>query len=124
LLSAGCLTRTGTSIQFIASTGQPGHRLVGTAAEVTPVSGVQRISREGELRGPYDVVLASHILEHHAEPARLLAKLRALTAPGGLVYLEVPWESPWLVVPHLGSALRPGGQRSESSSVSATRKSR
>lgn len=65
-------------------------------SDVAPVPGVRRISLEEELADGYDVVLASHVLEHHSEPSLLARKLRALTRDGGLLYLEVPWERTWL----------------------------
>ena len=41
-------------------------------------------------RGPADVVFARHVLEHAAEPSRLLAALAALLREGGYLVLEVP----------------------------------
>jgi len=44
----------------------------------------------GEIAGPFDVVLAFHVLEHLPDPVEGLRGLAALTAPGGLIYVEVP----------------------------------
>jgi SAM-dependent methyltransferase len=40
--------------------------------------------------GSLDVALAVSVVEHVAEPARLLAELRRLLAPGGLALINVP----------------------------------
>jgi SAM-dependent methyltransferase len=40
----------------------------------------------------FDLVICSHVLEHLAEPRRILARLVDLLAPGGLLYAEVPLE--------------------------------
>jgi SAM-dependent methyltransferase len=40
--------------------------------------------------GGLDVALAVSVVEHVAEPARLLAELRRLLAPGGLALINVP----------------------------------
>ena len=66
--------------------------------------------------GRFDVVLASHSLEHAKDPARAGAELRRVTAPGGYILIEVPiyygtrgadlWDfrSPQRVLTLLGSA--------------------
>lgn len=46
------------------------------------------------LRGPYDLVLASAILEHVPELHALLAALYDATAPGGLFYARTPYSVP------------------------------
>jgi SAM-dependent methyltransferase len=44
--------------------------------------------------GHFDVVSAFHLLEHVPDAVGFLGELRALTRPGGLVFLEVPnWRS-------------------------------
>jgi 2-polyprenyl-3-methyl-5-hydroxy-6-metoxy-1,4-benzoquinol methylase len=42
----------------------------------------------------FDAVVASEVLEHLEQPAEALARLRGLTRPGGLVFLNVPVNSP------------------------------
>ena len=42
------------------------------------------------LDGPYDVVIAADVLEHVPKPERLLAEVRDVLAPGGLVVVSVP----------------------------------
>ena len=51
--------------------------------------------RHGELselgpEGPFDLVTAWHVLEHDERPLETLARLRALTRPGGALVVEVP----------------------------------
>lgn len=43
-----------------------------------------------EPEAPFDTIVASHFLEHMAEPVQLLEKLRAWLAPGGCLLLVVP----------------------------------
>jgi SAM-dependent methyltransferase len=40
--------------------------------------------------GEFDVVIATHVLEHVADVQPFLSRLRALLAPGGKLYIEVP----------------------------------
>ncbi len=41
-------------------------------------------------RGPFDYVIASHVLEHIADPLRFLADCELMLAPGGVVSLVLP----------------------------------
>lgn len=41
-------------------------------------------------RGPFDYVIASHVLEHIADPLRFLADCESLLSPGGIVSLVLP----------------------------------
>jgi SAM-dependent methyltransferase len=40
--------------------------------------------------GSYDLVLISHCLEHVCDPHQIMADLKNLLAPGGLLFIEVP----------------------------------
>ena len=40
--------------------------------------------------GRYDVIAFSHVLEHLADPERVLRHCRALLEPGGVIFIEVP----------------------------------
>jgi hypothetical protein len=42
----------------------------------------------------YEVVQCLHVLEHVGHPLETVQQLRALCAPGGLIYIEVPLEFP------------------------------
>jgi len=75
---------------------------------VAPIAGVSQIAQEKDLvpRG-YALVLLSHVLEHVPEPAEMLGTLRALTRDeDGLVYVEVPFERPWMGFQGRGAAAR------------------
>jgi len=64
---------------------------------VSPVAGVHGIANEESLQpGGYDLTLISHVLEHAPEPIELLEKTRRLAREGGLLYVEVPMERPWM----------------------------
>ena len=83
-----------------------GHEI--TAVDVLEVPGVRdRVDRfiqadldkglppEVAEHGPYDVVLAADILEHLREPEQLLAQLRGLLIPRGLLVASVPNFGHW-----------------------------
>ena len=40
--------------------------------------------------GSFDLVVLSHVIEHHQEPERILASIRAVTKPHGLVIVAMP----------------------------------
>jgi 2-polyprenyl-3-methyl-5-hydroxy-6-metoxy-1,4-benzoquinol methylase len=44
----------------------------------------------GDVTGPYDTVLCSHVLEHICFPAALLAAIRGVLAPGGELVIAIP----------------------------------
>lgn len=41
-------------------------------------------------KGPFDLIIVYHVLEHLADPVGVLRRLRALLAPGGKLYIVVP----------------------------------
>ncbi|MFN0042814.1 MAG: class I SAM-dependent methyltransferase [Alphaproteobacteria bacterium] len=41
-------------------------------------------------KGPYDVILLFHVLEHLPDPVNVLTQLAAKVEPGGRLYVEVP----------------------------------
>lgn len=53
-------------------------------------AGTTRLASLAEARSGYHLVFANHVLEHMAEPARCVASVRSLLAPGGVAYFEMP----------------------------------
>jgi 2-polyprenyl-3-methyl-5-hydroxy-6-metoxy-1,4-benzoquinol methylase len=51
-----------------------------------------------DLEGPFDVVLAYDVLEHLADPAPVLRRLRALVSTEGLLHVSVPNARHWSLV--------------------------
>jgi hypothetical protein len=60
---------------------------------VPAVDGVTAISDPAECKA--DLVINSNVLEHAGFPRRLVADIVKAAPPGGMVYLEVPRESPF-----------------------------
>lgn len=61
----------------------------------TSIAGVQRIGStlaDCDTRHSYDLIIASHVIEHLAEPLDVLKGLAARLAPQGALYVEVPME--------------------------------
>jgi SAM-dependent methyltransferase len=59
------------------------------------VAGVTRLGADLNELGAddrFDVIVASHVLEHLAQPRETLCELRHHLAPGGIMYCEVPSE--------------------------------
>lgn len=69
------------------------------AIETRVVSGEQLPARDAE----FDAVLAIDVLEHVGDPARMLAEIRRVLVPGGVLHAHVPCEgdprSPWRWLP-------------------------
>jgi SAM-dependent methyltransferase len=51
---------------------------------------MRRVADLTEVAGPFDVVLASAVLEHLPQPMETLESLAARLAPGGLLYVRTP----------------------------------
>jgi SAM-dependent methyltransferase len=49
--------------------------------------------KRSTLTGPYDVVIASHVLEHFTSPVEILRRAVDSLAPSGLLVIEVPHET-------------------------------
>jgi len=46
--------------------------------------------RRGEIGRTYDLVIISHVLEHLRDPTAELRAMKAVLAPGGAIFIEVP----------------------------------
>ncbi|MEO8812694.1 MAG: class I SAM-dependent methyltransferase [Caulobacteraceae bacterium] len=44
----------------------------------------------GDISGPFDLIVMSHVLEHLADPRAELTAMKRVLAPGGAIFLEVP----------------------------------
>jgi SAM-dependent methyltransferase len=82
---------------------RPGLALVGADVSRSALARLAALAPEIETRpmrdaalpaadGEFDAVLVIDVLEHVAEPRRLLAEARRALAPGGLLHLHVPCE--------------------------------
>lgn len=60
------------------------------AAEMARRTGLPVAGDLDEVQGPFDLVYAVAVIEHVPSPARFLAEVRELLAPGGLLYLCQP----------------------------------
>jgi SAM-dependent methyltransferase len=70
---------------------EPAEDVAREAAERWDVPVQAATAEDAELpRGELDVVVAWHALEHIAEPAAVLERLRGALRPGGLLLIEVP----------------------------------
>ncbi len=54
------------------------------------------LDREAESGERYDLVVCNNVLEHVIDPLKLLADLKKVVAPGGMVRLAVPNDGSWL----------------------------
>lgn len=103
ILDVGC--GTGNLAKPLASLGYP---MLGIDIDGASVEEAARDARLPNARfaqtdpltyrseSPYAVVVLSEVLEHLAEPARMLSHLRELLVPGGLLVLTVPnGYGPW-----------------------------
>lgn len=60
-----------------------------------PLPGIRKIGetlKDIPQNRKYDVIICSHVLEHVAEPARIVKELVELLADEGVIYAEVPME--------------------------------
>lgn len=68
------------------------------SARGTPASGMIRASGDALpfATGALDICYSSNVLEHVAEPDRMLGEMVRVTRPGGTVFVSfTPWLSPW-----------------------------
>jgi SAM-dependent methyltransferase len=78
----------------ILAEGPGSRRFVYEMSEVTPEPGIEKITREQDLKpAAYDLVLLLHVLEHVSDPLGLLRKLKTLLSDNGVLFIEVPSEA-------------------------------
>jgi len=68
------------------------------SARGTPAGGMVRASGEALpfATGTVDICYSSNVLEHVAQPNRMLGEMVRVTRPGGTVFVSfTPWLSPW-----------------------------
>ncbi len=82
-------------VTFYVGVDLPGGQLPGVTTEVY-ASGLALPFETAS----FDSVLCSEVLEHVAEPARLLAEAARVIRPGGRLLLSVPWLWPVHAAPH------------------------
>lgn len=94
LLDVGCATG-----DFLAVVRQ--HGVLGHGVELSPYAALRARARDlpvvcGRIDdatgGPFDLLHASHVLEHVPDPLAFAERAFALLAPGGLALIEVPNE--------------------------------
>lgn len=86
----------------------PGWRLHGTElsdkyrTEAEAIPGFEKLftGKLEEIEGQFDLVSLIHVLEHIESPGKFLSQVIELTAPGGLVFVQVPFfiENPFDLV--------------------------
>ncbi len=54
--------------------------------------GVEMLTQElAEVEGVHDIITLFHVMEHLPSPRDVFAHLHGLLAPGGVLFIEVPW---------------------------------
>jgi SAM-dependent methyltransferase len=77
---------------------EPAKRFVDAARDILAADPASRAVQgfledaveQGEVRGPFDVIVVSSLLHEVPDPRRLLRSIRALCAPNALVHVNVP----------------------------------
>jgi SAM-dependent methyltransferase len=86
---------------------QSGHKCYIVDYVSDTVQGVERVASTVDSIEPnqiFDVMILSHVLEHVAEPRRLLSALRLHHRHGGILFVEVPMQL-WRKAPPRGEPL-------------------
>jgi hypothetical protein len=74
-------------------------RSAGAAVDVFDISdqplveGVRRVGKDDLVRGAYDLIVLSHVLEHVPWPAEMIGEIAAVMDQQTVLYLEVPHET-------------------------------
>lgn len=72
------------------------HKYVYDISGVQAIPGVTALSQQQcSQQAPFDIILCCHVLEHVADPKTIISQIRNLLRPNGLLYLELPFDSPF-----------------------------
>ena len=71
-----------------------GDKYVIEMSDITPLPGVKSAHTLTDLPGTPDLVLICHVLEHHNNPTELITQARDAIHPDGVLYIEVPLDTP------------------------------
>src|SRR5205807_7808251 len=82
----GCSRIWSLDLHRDLSVDNPNANIESVQALLTPAKALEIVGR----RGPVDILIARHIVEHAEAPSRLLQALAMLIAPTGYLILEVP----------------------------------
>lgn len=69
---------------------EPDERLSREIAGRSTAGNTRRVDSLDRASGPYDLVFLNHVLEHVADPVATVRSIRALLAPEGIAYFEMP----------------------------------
>lgn len=91
---------TGTNLTIPLAQTFPATRFLGVDNDLASVEYANSINttanlsfgliEESDRQAPYDMIIASEVIEHVDEPGDLLLYLRSLLAPGGRMILTMP----------------------------------
>lgn len=73
----------------------PGKRFVFDLSGDVPDPKVLAISESQLVEKSFDLVVCAQVLEHVTDPVELYRRLYSLVAPGGMLYVEVPFNETW-----------------------------
>lgn len=98
VLDFGC--GTGTNLTIPLAETFPSVRFLGVDSDATSIDYANSVNRSGNLRfglideatkqGPFDMIIASEVIEHVDEPGEFLIFLRGLLTPKGKLILTMP----------------------------------
>ena len=82
--------------QFIPDEFSSAEKYVYEISGANPISGVKMLNDLNQLRPmKFEFIMCSHVLEHVPYPLDVIKEILLITQKNGLVYLEVPLDSPF-----------------------------
>jgi len=71
-------------------------RYVYDVSQAEPLQGIEKLKSLADCKAHrYDMIICSNVLEHVAYPRDVLREITDVASPGTLVFVEVPYESPF-----------------------------